>query len=710
MRKLSRRVLGIDLTSTNSGRKCMKLYAQFKVSSAHTKILCPLCREDWGPMAIHVINEDCKGKASLRKSCATASCSACTFQIRGSFFRCVECSLFGPPSATSKKNTHPISDNAPRITAHVSSNSQLLNVTLAHSQVRSHPNVGTLSGVVLDEKMTPLSSRRSHAPVDFCQNCFSNISRDHSKHHFLTSSSNAQLCDYMWDSATNPRAPQQLIDAQMLAKLQNRELGDEDYDLLLSLDKPKGITVQSTLVESLPVFVDESSDCGDASGAKGMGRCWCGQETSGGITTHRRLLSCNHICHDDCLKIRLDDALSEGAWKLDEVTCGHTGCDFRLYRGISRRRAKKKSLVEGTEGDGVTGKDINSDKSSSGNSLLSGLLGVGIVGGSGGGRESSSSSSSSVQLATRRGPEAVIRRAGGMIRPPRSSAIRSVDRSVGHEDGACDAQLEVGGGRSIVCSADSGRDGSRVLKGSSRHFLTPTTRKGLALSGRGQGGVAPCTGSEGGDMTVGILTLNRSVSVSASSSQEADSHPRSEGTSGATGMDASCTTMTTRRSLSASRVERMRPTAAFAPSSSSVRGGVRSTQCGVDVGIGVSGSLLCGVGVMQSRSLSPAAASVVVSGSDSRSYVDTSSSAGRIRVGRSDAGGIPIIQASYGEGKQKSRIVKGRPSMMARIPTSTPDASTAGVEDLQVMSSSASQAVALQNGIAYGGFQPCFQP
>lgn len=43
----------------NIHAKCMKMYAQFNASSKKD-ILCPLCRECWGPLAMHIINDDCK--------------------------------------------------------------------------------------------------------------------------------------------------------------------------------------------------------------------------------------------------------------------------------------------------------------------------------------------------------------------------------------------------------------------------------------------------------------------------------------------------------------------------------------------------------------------------------------------------------------------------------------------------------------------------
>lgn len=43
----------------NIHAKCMKMYAQYKATTKKD-ILCPLCRESWGAMAIHIINDDCK--------------------------------------------------------------------------------------------------------------------------------------------------------------------------------------------------------------------------------------------------------------------------------------------------------------------------------------------------------------------------------------------------------------------------------------------------------------------------------------------------------------------------------------------------------------------------------------------------------------------------------------------------------------------------
>jgi hypothetical protein len=680
----------------------MKLYAQFKVSSAHTKILCPLCREDWGPMAIHVINEDCKGKASLRKSCATASCSACTFQVRGPFFRCVECSMFGLPSGSSKKNTQNIISNALIGSSPAVSNaSQLLCVTSTSGplvvQQQQEESV-SLVGVVLDEKMMVPPPRPSHAPVDFCQKCFLNVGRDHSKHHFLTSSSNAQMCDYMWESARNPRAPQHLFDAQMLASLQNREFGDEDYDLLLSLDRPHGVTVQTTLVDSHPVFVS-----GCDGGAGGVG-CWCGVRggSEGAAGPCMRLLPCKHTCHDDCLKVKLDEALSEGAWKLDEITCGHAGCDLRLYIGISRRRAKKKS-ADGAEADG-NAKGTSASDSSACSSLLCGISGMGIGSGSVGSEDPSAA------VARRGHPEAVVRRAGGgTMRPPRSSSIQTGHGRRSGGDEGVEVHLEVGSlsaSGSLIASEESSRHGAshpppRPVKGSTRHFMTPAMRKGLVLAGQGQGGaMSSAEQSEGRDLSMGSISLHRSASMESSGTGTGllpDNNSQDQTLRrGGRADGAEAASVASRRSLSASRAERVRPTAAFAPSSTGAREGVRSAQVvssgGVDEGLdGSNASLLCGVGIMQQRSSSQVPATSI---SQSRSRTRSGDAGG---AGTSDVGGIATGRAGgrgmshsrVATGGKNSRIAKGRPSLaISRLPLTAP---AADAVDLQLISSSASQ-------------------
>lgn len=298
----------------NIHAKCMKLYAQYKTTNS-TTILCPLCREDWGPNALQVLNEDCKGKASLKKACSSSQCQTCTFQIRGDLFRCIECSL--------------------------KSYQQLL---------ATSPDKQSLTQKI--------------QPVDFCSRCFQNVTREHARHHFITSPAIELLSDFEWKYVKNPRAPQQLIDESILNTLQQREFTDEDYDFLLGLDqKSSGIPLQQVLIDSLPIKKPTNIE---------ERKCWCDKYTSDVIHS----LPCGHNVHEHCLSSMLGEALVDGCWKLDEIHCGYEDCRASLFKGISRKRFKlKKSNVE--ESSVLVANNTVVPKS---DNLLSGISGISING------------------------------------------------------------------------------------------------------------------------------------------------------------------------------------------------------------------------------------------------------------------------------------------------------------------------------------------
>ena len=294
----------------NIHAKCMKMYAQYKTTTKKD-ILCPLCRESWGPMAIHMINEDCeflylltltfiriiillifllgKGKASLKKSCANVTCSTCSCLVKGDFVRCVECSIYG--------NCKP-------------------------------PESG--DSVLVNDQPTP---------VDFCMSCFKSVNRMHAKHHFLTSAANATLRDFCWEFIKNPRAPQQSVSSNLVEELQNRELTTDDYNLLLELDRPQHITLEDTIINALRC-------------CKNADKCWCGTDTNG---DNAKALSCGHAVHVKCCTEILNVVAQEGFWKLEGVKCQHVDCGIPIFDGLARRRKKpKKDTCATTSCDKVT--------------------------------------------------------------------------------------------------------------------------------------------------------------------------------------------------------------------------------------------------------------------------------------------------------------------------------------------------------------------
>lgn len=88
---------GITWCRTGCGNnihaKCMKMYAQFKISKKEL-VMCPLCREDWGSNVIQIVlNDLAAAENKNRKKCTKVSCLTCKGIITNEFFRCFECSM-----------------------------------------------------------------------------------------------------------------------------------------------------------------------------------------------------------------------------------------------------------------------------------------------------------------------------------------------------------------------------------------------------------------------------------------------------------------------------------------------------------------------------------------------------------------------------------------------------------------------------------------
>eukprot|EP01041_Mallomonas_annulata_P011048 gene11048-23099_t len=326
----------------NIHAKCMKMFAQFKISNNHT-VSCPLCREEWGPQAIQIINDDMRDRCALKNSCATIRCLSCTLPVRGTFYRCLECSQISKTISKINENT---SENE-----------------------YSNKNQITIPIKIF---------------TDFCERCFQSVSREHSRHHFVSSdaSTNA-VVDVEWTPAKNPRVPSHGLDVQSLLELQDRELSAEDYDILLGLDgRNKGISLPNYILESLTnasihLPVSSSSSLLSSSTAvptppistststsittnpiqkSNINCCYCNQIILDN-TTGKMLSLCKHVAHSSCILAKINEAMleGEGCSELPAILCGVAACKANVFPCLSRRRARKKTTTTSEGGGSGTG-------------------------------------------------------------------------------------------------------------------------------------------------------------------------------------------------------------------------------------------------------------------------------------------------------------------------------------------------------------------
>ncbi len=258
----------------NIHANCMQTYAQYKVSNRES-VACPLCREDW---AIELLRDDCKGKSSLKNSCVPISCCKCRTQIKtGLYYRCIECSN---------------------------------------------------ESIVI---------RR--ATEDFCEICYSNIGIDHAQHHFLSSDASIKVAtDVHWQPAVNPRAgAAPLVNTDVLRALQERELTNDDYELLLNLDHNGPRDFPSHLTNALPV-------CSNAT----VKYCWCKCDSNSllNATSIYRVLPCKHVAHDKCIQQSILRATVDRNCGVAALTCSHHQCKSRIFPGLIRKRKTKKPNTE----------------------------------------------------------------------------------------------------------------------------------------------------------------------------------------------------------------------------------------------------------------------------------------------------------------------------------------------------------------------------
>ena len=184
----------------NIHAKCMSLYAQFNSSQKEKTVLCPLCRIDWGPTAMHDIKEDCKAPVNSKTICVSISCKRCKLPLRSNFYRCFECSQ--------KWGADPLCKNL---------------------------------------------------PFDYCSPCYESIykEKDHSKHHFLKSDASLSTDDFLWE----PVIKEPNYSHEFISDLQNREFNAADYDILLGLGPRQNISLTCFIINILNSSSDNVNTC-----------------------------------------------------------------------------------------------------------------------------------------------------------------------------------------------------------------------------------------------------------------------------------------------------------------------------------------------------------------------------------------------------------------------------------------------------------------
>jgi hypothetical protein len=221
--------------------KCMKVWAEHK-ASVGDKITCPFCREDWGPGAVEDIKKEIRQSRRPPNVHYGVSCAACKAgPITGNRFRCLVC-----------------------------------------------------------------------ADCDLCERCFSRHAHKEQGHPFVS----RPTVDSSWVAATRPpggraagrgRAASDApaVPADLINDLQSREIGVEDYELLLQLDEAqRTVPLHQHLAAALPrpSEAEVAAAC-----ARGDGLCGL---CSTPICTRRdlselRKAPCGSVLHVSCLQAHL---------------------------------------------------------------------------------------------------------------------------------------------------------------------------------------------------------------------------------------------------------------------------------------------------------------------------------------------------------------------------------------------------------------------
>ena len=236
---------------------------------------CPLCREEW---TLDLLQGDCRGGSTLKHSCVPVYCVSCSFPVRAEFNRCLECSQ---------------------------------------------------TAMCLGKK-----------PTDFCMRCFSGVGREHATHHFVASSATvSNASEVVWTPTANPRASSQGLGDDVIASLQQRELGVDDYETLLDLDQSSNCDLPTQLLLALPNKI--YFPAGTASADQPIASCWCSRDSRGRVS---KILPCGHTCHEDCLKTKMSLTSGINQYELAAIVCGHVDCRTKVFPALIRRRKRSKKV------------------------------------------------------------------------------------------------------------------------------------------------------------------------------------------------------------------------------------------------------------------------------------------------------------------------------------------------------------------------------
>jgi E3 ubiquitin-protein ligase ZSWIM2 len=86
--------------------KCMKVWAEHRTSLGEN-VTCPLCRKDWGPLALHELKRQSDVRRRTSDIHRGVACKGCrTLPIHGTNYRCVHCRSYDLCTACFNGGTH----------------------------------------------------------------------------------------------------------------------------------------------------------------------------------------------------------------------------------------------------------------------------------------------------------------------------------------------------------------------------------------------------------------------------------------------------------------------------------------------------------------------------------------------------------------------------------------------------------------------------
>ena len=216
------------------------------------------------PWDVSALREDCREKPTRRSKCAAVYCQCCRSRQKGLFYRCVECS----------------------------------NESTGH--------------------------RRD--PFDLCSHCFVRLGKEHREHHFVSSDASADTGRVQWRAVPNPLRRNSILSSDSIQALQSRDLVDDDYDTLLSLDESADLALHLSNV--FPRASINDTDCIACSGSAGVLQ-----------------LPCRHLLCLLCLRRLVNQYLGADVSSLCRLSCPCVDCGWLLFTGLTRERDKPEKAT-----------------------------------------------------------------------------------------------------------------------------------------------------------------------------------------------------------------------------------------------------------------------------------------------------------------------------------------------------------------------------